>query len=92
MCCYKLVTCDFVWWGLQGRVEKLIQKVSTDVAHVHAITSLAWAKIKLLLFPYSTAFRKYSTVDTCVIFLIAKTMLSVCLMTKLVLYRHLLIV
>ena len=30
MCCYKLVTCEFVWWGLQGRVEKLIQKVSAE--------------------------------------------------------------
>ncbi|XP_065892309.1 phosphatidylinositol transfer protein beta isoform-like [Dysidea avara] len=31
MCCYKLVTCDFVWWGLQGRVEKLIQKTERRV-------------------------------------------------------------
>ena len=29
MCCYKLVTCEFIWWGLQGRVESLIQKVAT---------------------------------------------------------------
>ena len=29
MCCYKLVTCEFIWWGLQGRVESLIQKVTT---------------------------------------------------------------
>ena len=28
MCCYKLVTCEFIWWGLQGRVESLIQKVT----------------------------------------------------------------
>ena len=26
MCCYKLVTCEFKWWGLQSRVEKFIQK------------------------------------------------------------------
>lgn len=26
MCCYKLVSCDFKWWGLQSKVEKLIQK------------------------------------------------------------------
>ena len=28
MCCYKLVTCKFIWWGLQGRVASLIQKVT----------------------------------------------------------------
>lgn len=27
MCCYKLVTCEFKWWGLQGTVESRIQKV-----------------------------------------------------------------
>ena len=27
MCCYKLVTVEFKWWGLQGKVEKFIQKV-----------------------------------------------------------------
>ncbi|ETE72671.1 Phosphatidylinositol transfer protein beta isoform [Ophiophagus hannah] len=26
MCAYKLVTVKFRWWGLQGRVEKFIQK------------------------------------------------------------------
>ena len=26
MCCYKLVTCEFKWWGLQNRVEKLIHR------------------------------------------------------------------
>ncbi|KAF7259284.1 hypothetical protein EG68_03083 [Paragonimus skrjabini miyazakii] len=25
MCAYKLVTCEFVWWGLQGRVETMLQ-------------------------------------------------------------------
>ncbi|KAI8872741.1 phosphatidylinositol transfer protein [Ramicandelaber brevisporus] len=25
MCCYKLVTAEFIWWGLQGKVEKFIQ-------------------------------------------------------------------
>ncbi|CDW56229.1 phosphatidylinositol transfer protein alpha [Trichuris trichiura] len=25
MCCYKLVTVDFKWWGLQSRVENFIQ-------------------------------------------------------------------
>ncbi|VDQ04171.1 unnamed protein product [Trichobilharzia regenti] len=25
MCAYKLVTCEFKWWGIQGRVETLIQ-------------------------------------------------------------------
>ena len=29
MCCYKLVTYEFIWWGLQDRVESLIQKVCT---------------------------------------------------------------
>ena len=28
MCAYKLVTCEFKWWGLQSRVEKLIVNVS----------------------------------------------------------------
>ena len=27
MCCYKLVTCEFKWFGLQGTVESRIQKV-----------------------------------------------------------------
>ncbi len=27
MCCYKLVTVEFKWFGLQGRVEKFIQQV-----------------------------------------------------------------
>ncbi|ESO05982.1 hypothetical protein HELRODRAFT_64321 [Helobdella robusta] len=26
MCCYKLVTVEFKWWGLQSKVEKFIQK------------------------------------------------------------------
>lgn len=26
MTCYKLVTCEFKWFGLQSRVESLIQK------------------------------------------------------------------
>ena len=28
MCCYKLVECEFKWFGLQGMVESRIQKVS----------------------------------------------------------------
>jgi len=28
MCCYKLVRAEFKWWGLQGKVEKFILKVS----------------------------------------------------------------
>lgn len=28
MCCYKLVTVEFKWWGLQGKVEKFIHKVN----------------------------------------------------------------
>ena len=28
MCCYKLVTCEFKWFGLQGTVESRIQKVN----------------------------------------------------------------
>ena len=27
MCCYKLVECEFKWFGLQGTVESRIQKV-----------------------------------------------------------------
>jgi len=26
MCCYKLVTIEFKWWGLQSRVEAFLQK------------------------------------------------------------------
>jgi hypothetical protein len=26
MTCYKLVTCEFKWFGLQGRIENFIQK------------------------------------------------------------------
>ena len=33
MCCYKLITCKFKWFGLQGRVEAFINRVSnlTDI-------------------------------------------------------------
>lgn len=27
MCCYKLVTAEFKWWGLQGKVENFLMKV-----------------------------------------------------------------
>lgn len=27
MTCYKLVTCEFKWFGFQNKVESLIQKV-----------------------------------------------------------------
>lgn len=30
MCAYKLVTIKFKWWGLQNKVENLIQKVSAS--------------------------------------------------------------
>ena len=29
MCCYKLVECEFKWFGLQGTVESRVQKVCT---------------------------------------------------------------
>ena len=28
MCSYKLVTCEFKWFGVQNRIESFIQKVS----------------------------------------------------------------
>ena len=31
MCCYKLVTVEFKWFGLQTRVEKYIQSVNWDL-------------------------------------------------------------
>jgi hypothetical protein len=31
MCVYKLVMCEFKWWGLQGRVEKIIMNVERRV-------------------------------------------------------------
>ena len=45
MCCYQLVTCEFIWWGLQGRVESLIQKVTTRwpplcIAHMYVFVIL----------------------------------------------------
>jgi len=35
MCCYKLVTVEFKWWGLQNKVEKFIHRVSA-----HLLTTL----------------------------------------------------
>lgn len=31
MCCYKLVTVEFKWWGLQGKVEKFIHKAERRI-------------------------------------------------------------
>lgn len=31
MTCYKLVTVEFKWWGLQGKVEKFIQKAERRI-------------------------------------------------------------
>jgi len=31
MCCYKLVTAEFKWWGLQGRVEKFIHRAERRI-------------------------------------------------------------
>lgn len=31
MCCYKLVTAEFKWWGLQGKVEKFIHKAERRI-------------------------------------------------------------
>ena len=28
MCAYKLVTCEFKWFGLSGKIENYIQKVN----------------------------------------------------------------
>jgi len=33
MCCYKLVTIEFKWFGLQTRVEKFIQKVCAQALY-----------------------------------------------------------
>ena len=33
MCCYKLVTCEFKWFGLQGTVESRIQKVGVTYSY-----------------------------------------------------------
>lgn len=35
MCCYKLVTVEFKWWGLQTRIEKFIQKVTVVCLAFH---------------------------------------------------------
>ena len=40
MTCYKLVTCEFKWFGLQGRVEKLIQSVCMLLMHVYRIAHI----------------------------------------------------
>ena len=42
MTCYKLVTCEFKWFGLQGRVEKLIQsvRVVARVAKFHCFSAV----------------------------------------------------
>jgi len=34
MCCYKLVTVEFKWWGLQNKVEKFIHRV---IVHVFSL-------------------------------------------------------
>ena len=34
MCCYKLVECEFKWFGLQGTVESRIQKVRDNTHYV----------------------------------------------------------
>ena len=31
MCCYKLVTVEFKWWGLQGKIEKFIHKAERRI-------------------------------------------------------------
>lgn len=46
MTCYKLVTCEFKWFGLQNKVENLIQSVSCRAAVVlDAIWRIDGAKL-----------------------------------------------
>ena len=43
MCAYKLVTCEFKWWGLQGKVEKFIVNVSKKASMVLQLSHLKFA-------------------------------------------------
>uniref|UniRef100_A0A5S6QTS6 Phosphatidylinositol transfer protein n=1 Tax=Trichuris muris TaxID=70415 RepID=A0A5S6QTS6_TRIMR len=42
MCCYKLVTVDFKWWGLQSRVESFIVKQMKRLFHVFHREVFCW--------------------------------------------------
>ena len=41
MCAYKLVECEFKWFGLQGTVESKIQKVCVDSLQTDGLHSSA---------------------------------------------------
>ena len=47
MCCYKLVSTKFKWFGLQGRVENFIIKVSITVKFLNFRTLENFAVIYL---------------------------------------------
>ena len=41
MTCYKLVTCEFKWFGLQNKIENLIQSVCDFLLSINHHTNLA---------------------------------------------------
>ena len=42
MTCYKLLTCEFKVFGIQGKLEKWIHSVSLAVTPVDLVTILFW--------------------------------------------------
>ena len=58
MCAYKLVTVEFKWWGLQGRIEKFIQAVSLSLSSASTLSHSSSYLLPLfhlvpLLLPFS---------------------------------------
>lgn len=54
MTCYKLVSADFKWFGLQNRVENLIQKSERRLfTNFHRYVSYSLCAIKINLLFYS---------------------------------------
>jgi len=49
MCCYKLVTVEFKWWGLQNKVEKFIHRVINIAYSVIDLTILRVKKLLVVL-------------------------------------------
>ena len=53
MCCYKLVTCNFKWWGLQRTIENAILKNQKKLFQV------SWSSIHLVNHESSFLFGSY---------------------------------
>ena len=49
MCSYKLVRVEFVWYGLQDKVEEIIMRVSLSFIHVPTYTYIYYDIDRLAL-------------------------------------------